>query len=144
MLSEKQQKEIEALRRQIVAAHKRLWSTTKVAKELGIAESSVRRHLKLVNGTSVSPPKTAGRPISDFRAAHDKGFIIPTRIREGLAKLGDGWVYEGEFCKLAGIGAQDLANHREPFVDHIVLVERTKRVWAGSKRTAAKLREMVP
>lgn len=143
MLSDKQQKEVGALRAKIAAAHERLGSTAKVAKHLNIPESTARRHLRAVRGTAVAPPKTAGRSLDDFRSTHDKSYIIPKRIRSGLEKLGGGWAYEQEFCKLAGVSAQDLAIHREPFAEHIVLVERTKRVWAGTKALAAKLREMV-
>ena len=96
--------------------------------------------------TTAAPekPKPAGKSLAEFRAAHDKAFIVPQKIREGLKKLGGGWEYEVNFLKLAGLSTTDLANHRDAFTDHIVLVERTKRVWCGTKELAAKLREMTP
>lgn len=87
--------------------------------------------------------KPSGKTLADFRAAHDKSYIIPQRIKEGLKKLGDGWEYEAAFMKIAGLSTTDLANYREGFTDHIVLVERTKRVWCGTKALADKLRAMV-
>lgn len=89
----------------------------------------------------IETPK-AGKSIADFRAAHDKSFIVPQKIKVGLKALGAGWAYEVEFLKLAGLSTTDLANHRDLFSEHIVLVDRTKRVWAGTKETASKLREM--
>jgi hypothetical protein len=142
MLSEKQRKEVEALRQKVLAAYKRLGSTDKVAEELGISSSTARRHIQLAKAPA-KKAAGAGRSLADFRAAHDKGFIVPARIKAALEKLGDGWAYEIEFCKLAAIGIADLANFRDQFADHVVLVERTKRVWAGTKGLAAKLREMV-
>lgn len=84
----------------------------------------------------------AGKSLAEFRASHDKSFIVPQKIREGLKRLAGGWEYEVNFLKLAGLSTTDLANHRDAFADHIVLVERTKRVWCGTKDLANKLREM--
>lgn len=84
----------------------------------------------------------AGKSLAEFRASHDKSFIVPQKIREGLKRLGGGWDYEVNFLKLAGLSTTDLANHRDAFADHIVLVDRTKRVWCGTKELASKLREM--
>lgn len=91
-------------------------------------------------------PKT----LSDFRAAHDKNFVIPEKIKAGLAKIGkDNWEYEVDFMKLCGVGTVDFAKFREQFEEFFVIVPGTngmksaKRVWAGSKAAAAKLREMV-
>lgn len=90
----------------------------------------------------VKKPKT----LQDFRAVHDKSFVIPNKIREGLAKLGnDGWEYETDFVKLCGVSVLDFASFREQFADYYVVVGGTrsgKRVWAGSKALAAKMREM--
>ena len=85
-----------------------------------------------------------GRGLQDFRAAHDKNFIIPERIRAGLKELGDGWEYEGEFQKRTGISTTDFARFRDQFEEFFVIVgtRNTKRVWAGTKELAKKLREM--
>ena len=96
-----------------------------------------------------SPTKTknAGRSIEDFRAAHDKNFIVPNKIREGLAQLGpDGWEYEVGFLKIASLSTTDLARFRDHFETYIVDVgapRNPKRVWVGSVALAKKLREMM-
>lgn len=90
------------------------------------------------------------KSLADFKAAHDKNFIVPKKINEGLAKLGaDGWEYEPEFAKLTGVGSMDIAKFRDQFADYIVLVKSSKssgyekKIWAGSKALAAKMREML-
>lgn len=91
--------------------------------------------------------KAVGRSIEDFKAAYDKSFIVPRKIKEALAKLGDGWLRELDFAKLAGVNPNDLAAFRASFEeDHVVVLtgsERGKRAWAGSKRTATRMREML-
>ena len=87
---------------------------------------------------------SSGKSLADFRAAHDKSFIVPRKIKDAIQKLGThGWEYELGFLRLAGLSTLDLANYREAFEEYVVLVERTKRVWCGSKELATKLREMV-
>lgn len=91
------------------------------------------------------PSEKKGRTVADFRAAHDKSFIVPQKIRDALKKLGDGWEYELELMKIAGLSTTDLAIFREQFQDHIVLTggKNPKRVWCGTKELAEKLRAMV-
>lgn len=87
----------------------------------------------------------AGKSLEAFRAAHDKNYIVPTKIKVALAKLGaEGWEYEVDFMKLAQLSTTDLANFREQFTDHVVEVggRNAKRVWVGTKSFATKLREM--
>jgi hypothetical protein len=88
--------------------------------------------------------KAAGKSLDDFRAAHDSSYIVPTKIKAALADLGEGWEYEAEFSKRAGLCNTDFAKYREQFSDFYVNVggARTqKRVWAGTKAFATKLRE---
>lgn len=102
---------------------------------------------------SVKKPKPAverkssahGKSLEDFRAEHDKGFIVPRKIKEALAKLGEGWLYEVEFLKLAHLSTTDLATYREEFADHIVNVggRTPKRVWVGTKALAQKMKGML-
>lgn len=90
--------------------------------------------------------KPTGKSLSDFRAVHDKSFVIPNKIRAGLAALGDGWDYEPEFIKLCGVSVLDFARFRDEFADHYVTVggsKSSKRAWAGTKATAAKMRDMI-
>ena len=91
------------------------------------------------------------KTLSDFRAAHDKNFIIPKRIESALKSLADdspeAWEYEIEFIKRAGLATTQLAEFRDQFEDFIVTVASThsrggKRIWCGTKALAAKLRTM--
>lgn len=95
------------------------------------------------------PKKSRGRSLDDFRAAHDKNYIVPKRIRDSLKQLGDSWEYEVDFLRRCSLSTTDLAAYRDEFeADHIVIVagnsrSSAKRVWAGTKELTAKLREMV-
>lgn len=84
-----------------------------------------------------------GRSVEEFRAVHDDKYKVPKRIREGLAKLGESWLYETEFAKLCGLGANKIGAYREEFVDFIIQLPdsaNAKRVWCGTKAFATKLR----
>lgn len=87
------------------------------------------------------------KSLADFKSAHDKSFIVPAKIKAGLDKLGsDGWEYELDFCKAALVSPNDIAKFREQFSEQVVLVKqdgRERRVWAGSKALATKMREML-
>lgn len=121
---------------------KQYGNLSSAAKALGMPRNTLASKLK--RGEKVEPrAPSAGKSIEDFRAAHDKSWIVPRKIRDALKALGSGWEYEVNFLKLAGLSTTDLANFRDQFAEHIVLVDRVKRVWAGTKETAAKLREMV-
>lgn len=92
------------------------------------------------------PPKpTAGKSLQDFRAEHDKSFIVPKRIREAITKLGDGWLYEVEFLRLAGLSTTDLAAYREEFLEYTINVggKTPRRIWAGTKALAQKMRDLI-
>lgn len=90
---------------------------------------------------------SAKKSLADFKAAHDKSFIVPAKIKTALAALGsDGWEYEADFNKAAGVSSNDLSAYRDTFAEHIVLIKaggKERRVWAGSKALAAKMREML-
>lgn len=94
-----------------------------------------------------SVPKKAGKDLAAFRANHDKSFIVPNRIKEGLEQLGnDGWEYEIDFIKLCGLNINDFGRFRDQFSDNIVAFKqdgRDRRIVAGSKALAAKMREML-
>lgn len=127
---------------EIEAAVKKYGSQRKAAKALGFG--SVRSMLRGARPKSAATDEARiGKSLQEFRAAHDKNFIVPNKIRAALKNLGSGWEYEAAFIRLAGISQSDMGNFREQFSEHIVLVDRTKRVWAGTKATAAALREMV-
>lgn len=90
----------------------------------------------------------AGKTLADFRAVHDKNFVIPQKITKALEELGDSWEYELEFQKRAQLSVTDFAKFRDQFAEFWVdlptdRTSRGKRVWAGTKTMATKLREMV-
>lgn len=93
-----------------------------------------------------STPKAPGKDINAFRASHDKNFIVPKKIEEGLKALGqDKWEYQEDFRKLCGVTVTDLALFRESFADYWLEISgKTKKlIWCGSKGLATKLRAMV-
>lgn len=94
---------------------------------------------------SAAKAKQSGKSVEEFRAAHDRSYIVPKRIRQALASLGDGWEYEANFIKIAGISQTDIGRFRDEFDEHIVTTSghNAKRVWAGTKALADKLRAMV-
>lgn len=91
--------------------------------------------------------KGKGKDLAAFRAAHDRAFIIPDKIRRGLTALGDSWEYEVDFIKRCGCSTTDFAAYREQFKDFYVETPRCaggsrgKRVWAGTKAFTKKLQE---
>lgn len=89
--------------------------------------------------------KDTKKTLKDFRKAHDRSYIVPERIKEALKQLGsDSWEYETVFVKMVGIGQTELNIYRDQFEDYVVETKRGgKRVWAGSKGLAEKMREMV-
>lgn len=97
----------------------------------------------VATGDSAKRPKVKARTLSEFRQTFDKDYIVPTRIRSGLAELGsDGWEYEAQFAKICGLPLSDLGNYREAFLEFVVTI-RERRAWAGSKAMAAKMRSML-
>ena len=86
-----------------------------------------------------------GRSLQEFRAEHDKSFIVPKKITDALKKLGNGWEYEVQFMRIAGLSVTDLAAYRDQFAEHVVMVggRNPKRVWAGTVDLARQLRDMV-
>lgn len=95
----------------------------------------------------VSAVKTSkGKDLDAFRSAHDKSFIVPKKIQEGLDALGESWEYEVEFLRRCNTSTTDLAAYRGQFAGYYVEVPlpgraaSNKRVWAGSKKFAAALR----
>jgi|SRR6185312_5395133 len=97
--------------------------------------------------TKPAPARKVGKSLADFRKAHDRNYIVPEKIEAALKLLGkNGWEYEGDFVKLAGISQTDISAFREQFADHVVDApsvsgrSTAKRVWAGSVEFANTLR----
>jgi hypothetical protein len=89
-----------------------------------------------------------GKDLEAFRAAHDKNYIVPARIKKGLSELGESWEYEADFIRRCGLSQTDFAAYRDQFDEFFVDTDgshrnRGKRVWAGTKPFAAKLREVL-
>lgn len=85
-----------------------------------------------------------GKTLNEFADLHDKGTIVPKRIRTALVQLGDSWEYEGDLIKRAGLSQTDFSRFREQFAaDHSVELggRNPKRAWAGTKAFATKMRE---
>jgi hypothetical protein len=93
-----------------------------------------------------APPKTVGKCLADFRAAHDKNVIVPAKIRKALAEMEkenpENWAYESDFIKRAQISQTDMGMFREQFSEHVVETagKSQKRVWFASTKVAAKVR----
>lgn len=95
-----------------------------------------------------SAPAVKGNDFGAFQAQFDKNFIVPKKIRETLAALGDSWLTEVDFLKHSGISTTDLAKFREEFEAHIVVTnaqhgKSQRRLWVGTTKMAAKMREAV-
>jgi hypothetical protein len=119
------------------------------AKALHISRSTLQDALKrtaATNRQSKQPTKPArvGKALMDFRREYDKDFIIPRKIKAALVALGAGWMYEMEFCKLAGVSLMDLGHVREQFKTNVVLLDRgSRRAWAGKASVADAMRKML-
>lgn len=98
------------------------------------------------DATKGQPGRKTGRSIEEFRNAFDKATIVPSRVKAALAALGTGWMTELEFAKLAGVSLPDLGTYREAFEGHVVVLpgeHKGKRLWAGTKAVATRMREML-
>lgn len=75
-----------------------------------------------------------------------KKFDPPTKIRDGLAKLGNRCMFESDFAKLCGMTPQMFTAHKKGFLEYLVRAaqaDRDKPVWAGNKALATRLRGRV-
>lgn len=91
----------------------------------------------------VAEKPKVGRSLTEFKNTYDKNTIVPAKIKAALKLLGNGWDFEVNFAKLAGVSLADLGNFREMFVDHVVTLKESRRAWAGTIATAKAMREMV-
>lgn len=100
----------------------------------------------MANHKAETKQKTSGKDLIAFRAAHDKSFIVPAKIRAGLESLGESWEYEAEFLRRCGLSTTDFSIYRDEFSEFWVQTggKSPKRVWAGTAKFAATLREMIP
>lgn len=131
---------------EIEAAVKQHGSLEGAARKLGVSARTLGRRLKHgVSDKGTQPTKAAGRSLAEFRATHDKAYIVPVKIREALKTLGpSGWDYEAPFARLAGVSTADMGLVRDEFAAHIVVVSRDgRRAWAGTPSLAEKMKGML-
>lgn len=90
------------------------------------------------------------KDLSLFRASHDRNVIVPKKINDALTDLAakegaEGWEYEGEFMKRAGISQTDIGAFRDQFEKYIVETkgQRAKRVWFANPVYATAARKAI-
>lgn len=90
-----------------------------------------------------SRAKLQGKDLAAFKNEYDPDTIVPGKIKAALAELGDAWTSEVDFCRAAGIAGHVLARYRDVFTGFWVEMggRNPKRLWAGTKTFAAKMRE---
>lgn len=141
-------------RDEAMQAMKQYGSQRKAAEGLRVSRKTLRKALAVVGSDkgvrqvdtqAAAKSAKAGRTLSEFRATYDKATIIPAKVTAALKQLGpQGWEYEVEFAKLAGVSLMDLGKFRDKFAEHVVQIGRdSRRAWAGSKSTAQAMREML-
>lgn len=117
-------------------------SRTKAARLLKMSYRQLGRRLRASQVAAEQSSSILGLTRQDFKSKYDKNFIVPKKIKDALKKLGpDRYLPEAEFIRLAGISQTDMGFFRPQFEDdYVVVVERTKRLWCGSKKLAAEFR----
>jgi hypothetical protein len=114
------------------------------AMAIGMSESAFGRLVRgQAKSTGSASAQKTGKSLADFRQQYDKDFIIPTRVKAALKELGGGWEYEVQFAKVAGVSLADLGNYRDQFIDHVVTLKESRRVWAGTVQMAETMRGMI-
>jgi hypothetical protein len=128
-------------------------SYQKIADKLGVAKSTIQKAFgahpdaqgksRVTPGAAIHSGRT-GRSLTEFRQAYDKDTIVPCKIRAALKLLGNGWEYEVQFAKLAGLSMTDVGNYREAFPDNWHQIKADgRKVWSGSKAVIAEIRKVV-
>jgi hypothetical protein len=111
---------------------------TAAAAAAGVSRASLRR---LLDGEVKAKPIQKGRTLAEFREIHDKTYFVPQKVKKALAELGDGWMYESEFSKHAGVSTMDLGLCRDDFSGNWVQLKDGRRVWTGSRSTKKAIEE---
>ncbi len=93
-----------------------------------------------------SPKK---KTLAEFKSLYDPNVCIPAAIRAGFASLlaaegPEGWEYELDFMKRCDLNVTKLAQFRDQFEKHIVIVrpagKTERRIWFGDVKIAEKAR----
>jgi hypothetical protein len=121
-----------------------------LAKLAGVSQKQARTFLagsatiKAVKVATSGAMVVKGKTLTDFRLAYDKATIIPAKIKAALKALGtNGWDYEVQFARMAGVSNIDLSAFRDQFAGYIVGLKDNRRAWAGSVKTATLMKEMI-
>lgn len=90
---------------------------------------------------NTSAPAAKGRTLADFRAAHDRAVVIPTKIQTALDKMlkdngPEHYEYEADFMKLAGVGQADISKFRDKFSAFIAIAQPVGTSRSKSARNA--------
>lgn len=117
------------------AAVKKHGSINNAAKMMHVGKNTIRKALATGSANAAKEiKKTAGRSLTEFKKAYDKDTIVPAKIKEGLADLGQSWEYEVEFVKRCGLSFNDMGNYRDQFPDNWLIIRGDgKKVWASAK-----------
>lgn len=133
-------------REQALAAIRRYGSQRKAARALRVS----RHTLAIALGTETDrnkKKKSVGhrrRSLIEFQQAHDPDTVVPAKINEAVKRMGpDGWLYEAELARLAGVSMTTLAQYRDLYQPLIVQLRAGRRAWAGSNELAQQMREMI-
>jgi len=121
------------------------YGTSKAAAEAaGVSRHVIFRALKKGRISAECGSAEKRKTLTSFRELYDRSFIVPKRIKAALKMLGNGWEYEVDFAKLAGVSLSELSTHRDDFPDNVVQIGRDgRRAWAGTKSLAAQMRNMI-
>lgn len=125
-------------KQEAVEAIKKNGSQRTAAAALGISRRSLQRVLA---GDGKAKPAQKGRTLAEFREIHDKTYFVPLKVKKALSELGDGWMYESEFSKHAGVSTMDLGLCRDDFSGNWVQLKDGRRVWTGSRSTKKAIEE---
>jgi len=138
-------------RQEAVAAVRQHGNTSAAAAALGISSQKLRRAMGLLTDTpraerhaKPAAPAQSGKTLADFRAMHDKDYIVPTAIRTALRTMPGVWMYEIDFTRHAQLTQHDVANYRDQFTAHVVVAGRDgRKMWAKTKAVAEQMRRML-
>ena len=134
-----------------LAALKQYGSRKAAAQALGLSKSAFRKRMMrggaILTEQATTPKQKQTGPVktlADFQSTYDKDTIIPEKIRDAIAALDGGWVYESEFVRMAGVSFTDLSVYKDIFAEHIVFIKRdSKRAWAATPELAEQMRRML-
>lgn len=97
--------------------------------------------------TTLSGKKsTPGMSLDDLDNKFNPNVIIPKRIIDALAKLGDNAMTAEDFRKFSNVSTTNLAMFASQFEEYQVTVRdsgKPKTLWCGTKAFAKKARERI-